>query len=173
LRLATALVHQNRSRDAAALLTGGAKRRALDGVPAAVNQAGASSNDAATRELLYPLRAAIKERLAREPRNPGLLELRAELAGQWSDAKSQVTDYTAAIDVLSQQTAAAVDLQRLYSRRGNAHVALQQWQQAVDDYARTVTDATSDGALLANQALARAEPFLSSRKEPKFLGARK
>ena len=53
----------------------------------------------------------------------GLLELRAELAGQWSDAKAQVADYTAAIEALAQQKpeAAAADLKRLYGRRGNAH----------------------------------------------------
>jgi len=168
LRLATALWQQNRPRDATALLRGGARRREQDGVSAAVH-------DAATGEWLHPLRAAIDERLAKEPRNPGLLELRAELAGQWSDAKAQVADYTAAIDVLSRQKAAAtaVDLQRLYGRRGNAHVALQQWQQAVDDYARAVTDATSDEALLFNQALARAELLLASKREPKYLAASK
>ena len=96
LRLATALLHQNRPGDAAALLSGGAKRRAQDGLPA-VEQAGAGVQDAATGELLGPLRALIKERLASEPRNPGLLELRAQLAGQWSDTKAQVADYTAAI----------------------------------------------------------------------------
>ncbi len=155
LRLATALVHQNRPRDAAALLTGGAKRRAEDGLPAAVSEVGAGVKDAATGELLSPLRAAINERLAREPRNPGLLELRAELAGQWSDTKAQLADYTAAIEALSRQTPEpTADLRRLYGRRGNAHVALRQWQQAVDDYARGVTDATTDEALLSNQALA-------------------
>ncbi len=168
LRLATALWHQNRPRDGTALLRGGARRREQDGVSAAVH-------DAATGEWLDPLRAAIDERLAKGPRNPGLLELRAELAGQWSDAKAQVADYTAAIDVLTRQKAAdeAVDLQRLYGRRGNAHLALQQWQQAVDDYARAVSDATIDEALLSNQALARAELFLSSKREPKYLAARK
>jgi hypothetical protein len=204
LRLATALLHQDRPRDAAALLTGGAKRRALDGLPEAVDRvavgmvhsfvdgtvqvtellpespaarsglragdvivkvndteitrdsldkfnqllageagtkvrltvrrSGSDSqveieltrerfiNDAAAGELLHPLRAAIDERLAKEPGNPGLLELRAELAGQWSDKKAQVADYAAAIDALSQQKdeAAAADLQRLCGRRGNA-----------------------------------------------------
>src|SRR5262249_7070663 len=38
LRLATALLHQNRPRDAAALLKGGAKRRVFDGLPDAVDQ---------------------------------------------------------------------------------------------------------------------------------------
>jgi WD40 repeat protein/tetratricopeptide (TPR) repeat protein len=179
LRLATALVHQNRPRDAAALLTGGAQRRTQDALPAAALQVGVGVNDAATGELLHPpasfrgakgdvgvddaatgellhpLGVTINERLAREPRNPGLLELRAELAGQWSDTKAQVADYTAAIEALSQRTPGpTADLQRLYGRRGNAHVALRQWQHAVDDYARCVTDATTDDALLFNQALA-------------------
>ena len=79
-------------------------------------------NDPATGELLYPLRALVNERLAKAPRDAGLLELRAELAGQWSDSKAQVADYTAAIEALAQQKpeAAAADLKRLYGRRGNA-----------------------------------------------------
>ena len=106
---------------------------------------------------------AVNERLAKEPRNAGLLELRAELAGQWSDAKAQVADYTAAIEALAQQKpeAAAADLKRLYGRRGNAYVALRQWQQAIDDYARVVTAATTDDTLLSNQALALAETMLT------------
>src|SRR5262249_50095769 len=200
LRLATALLHQNRPRDAAAMLKEGAKRRTLDGLPDAVDRVAVGLihsaadgtiqvtgllpgspaarsrlrpgdvivkvndteltresldkfvqllegepgtkvrltvrhsgserpevieltrerfvNDAATGKLLHPLRAAIHERLAKEPRNPGLLELRAEFAGQWSDAKAQVADYTAAIDALSQQKAeaTAADLKRLYER---------------------------------------------------------
>src|SRR5262249_19301515 len=90
---------------------------------------------------------------------------RAELAGQWSDSKAQVADYTSAIDALVQHKAEtkAADLKRLYGRRGNAYVALQQWQQAVDDYARAVNDAKADEALLSSQALARAELLLSSR----------
>ena len=109
--------------------------------------------DAATGELLGPLRALIKERLASEPRNPGLLELRAQLAGQWSDTKAQVADYTAAIrELVQQKPEPMADLRRLYIRRGNLHVALGQWALAVDDYARGVTDATTDLALLSNQA---------------------
>lgn len=238
LRLATALLHQNRPHDAAALLKGGARRRALDGLPDAVDQvavgilqsaAGGSIQvlellpespaarshlrpgdvivkvndtemtresldkcsellrgeagtkvrltvrhpesekpevieltrerfvaDTATGALLNPLRAAVNERLAREPRSPGLLELRAELAGQWSDAKAQAIDYTAAIEALSRQKpgAAAADLKRLYGRRGNAYIALNEWQQAVDDYARVVTDSTTDADLLSRRARA-------------------
>ncbi len=248
LRLATALLHQNRPRDAAALLTGGAKRRAEDGAAAAVLQVGLGFAysaddgkvqvtellrgytgsraglrpgdvivkvndteltresldqlaqllaggagtkvrlsvrhsgseqpqvieltreqfvyDAATADVLHPLRGAINERLAREPRNPGLLELRAELAGQWSDTKARLADYTAAIEALLplESGTTAVDLKRLYGRRGNAHVALKQWQQAVDDYARVVTDATTDDELLANQALALAEVLHPSQR---------
>jgi WD40 repeat protein/tetratricopeptide (TPR) repeat protein len=117
-----------------------------------------SVNDPATGELLYPLRAAVDERIAKELRDPGLLELRAEVAGQWSDAKARVADYTAAIAALSQQkpAAQAAELQRLYRRRGDAYVRLQQWSEAVDDYARVVTAATTDDALLENQAMAQA-----------------
>ncbi len=186
LRVATALLHQNRPRDAAALLKGGAKRRALDGLPEVVDRAKFGViqfiDDPATGELLNPLRAAIATRLAKEPRNPALLELRAELAGQWSDTKAQIADYTAAIDILSPLATlpprvgegsgggetAAVDLKRLYGRRGNAYIALKQWQQAVDDYARAVTDATTDDDLLTNQALALSELLLSSKTSERW-----
>ena len=119
-------------------------------------------NDPATGELLHPLRAAVKERLARQPRDAGLLELRAELAGQWSDAKAQVADYTAAIAALFQQKPAATSrrLQRLYRRRGDAYLASKQWQQAADDYARGITAGTTDDSILANQALAQANAWL-------------
>jgi hypothetical protein len=135
LRLATALLHQNRPRDAAALLTGGARRRKHDGLSPAVERVGLGMIDTATGELLHPLRAAIHSQLAKEPRNAGLLELRAELAGQWSDFKAQAADYTAAIDALAQQKpdAAAVDLKRLNRRRGDAYVGLQRCPEAVDD----------------------------------------
>ena len=102
----------------------------------------------------------------RTPATPGCLSCATELASQWSDGKTQVADYTAAIDALSQPKAEATtaNLKRLHERRGNAYVALKQWQQAVDDYARAVTDATTDDALLSNQALALAEVLLSSKR---------
>jgi WD40 repeat protein/tetratricopeptide (TPR) repeat protein len=130
--------------------------------------------DAATAELFSALLAALEKRLARNPRDAGLLELRAELAGEESDFARQVPDYTAAIEALSGQkgNAQTAHLKRLYGRRGNAHVALKQWQQAVDDYARAVTDATTDDALLSNQALAQAEVLLSGkpgRAEPDWV----
>ncbi len=174
LRLATALLQENRPAVAARLLQGGAKRRTEDGLPTAALDVGpgfeyaAESerfvHDAATGELLRSLSLALNERLGKEPRNPALLELCAELAGQWSDAESQVADYTAAIEALARQKpeAEAADLERLYGRRGNAHLALRQWQQAVDDYARVVTEKTKDEALLSNQALAMAEVMLRS-----------
>ena len=238
LRLATALVHQDRPGDAAALLMGGARRRAADGIAPAVdrvsigvttstadgqvrvtgflmgypasrtnllpgdlilevNGAGLTRDslekldqllsgeagtkvrltvrhsgsektgvielsrerfvhDPATGELLYPLRELVDERLAKEPRDPKLLELRAVLAGQRSDAQAQVADYTAAIDALVRQTpaAAAADLRRLHGRRGNAHLALRQWQLALDDYAHVVTPETKVVELLSKQARA-------------------
>ena len=174
LRLATALLQENRPAIAATLLQGGANRRALDGLSPAIDEVGpglANSaegerfvNHAATDELLYPLRLAVNERIVKEPRNPALFELRAELAGQWSDAKAQVADYTAAIEALARQKpeAAAADLKRLFGRRGNAHLALRQWQQAIDDFARVVTETTRDESLLSNQALAMAEVMLRS-----------
>ena len=238
LRVAMALLHQNRPHDAAALLTGGARRRTEDGIPPAalqvsigvttstaggqvrvaelltgspasrtdllpgdvilkvndieltsdsvekldgllageagtkvrltVRHAGSEKtavielsrerfvHDAATGGLLHPLRAAINERLAREPRNPGLFELRAELAGQWSGTKAQLANYTAALDALSQQKpkAATADLERLYRRRGNVQIVLRQWQQAIDDSAHVVTTETKDVELLSNRARA-------------------
>jgi WD40 repeat protein/tetratricopeptide (TPR) repeat protein len=248
LRLATALLHQNRPRDAAAVLKGGAKHRQQDGLsdaidrvalgvihssvdgaiqvteslpgsPAArsrlrprdvivkvndteltresldkfiqllegepgtkvrltVRHAGSEKpevieltrerfvNDAATGELLHPLQVTLNERIAKERRHPGLLELRAELAGQWSDAKAQVADYTAAIGALSQQKAEATgaDLKRLYGRRGNAYVRLQKWQDAAADFGDAVTSKTTDEELLANQARAQAGVLLRAPK---------
>jgi WD40 repeat protein/tetratricopeptide (TPR) repeat protein len=247
LRLATALLHQNRPAAAALLLQGGASRRIQDGLPAieqsglgfayavtrssvrvtellpeypgsraglrvgdtiekvndtelnteslpklgdllagdagtkvrlTVRHSGSQKpevieltrerflHDPATGALLHPLREAVNDRLAQEPRNPGLLELRAELAGQWSDGKAQVADYTAALEALSHQEpeANASDLRRLYRRRGDAYVAVKQWQEAVDDYARGITTATTDDAILANQALAQANAYLE--REP-------
>ncbi|MGO9465529.1 MAG: hypothetical protein ACLQVF_15405 [Isosphaeraceae bacterium] len=155
LRLATALLHQNRPSVAAILLQGGAQRRTADGVPPAVDRKSILS-DPATGELLGNLRALVNERIAKAPRDAALLELRAELAGQWSDAQAQVADYTAAIEALAQQKpeATAADLKRLYVRRGNARVALGQWQQAVDDYARGMSDKGPDVDLLSKRARA-------------------
>jgi WD40 repeat protein/tetratricopeptide (TPR) repeat protein len=163
LRLATALLHQNRPRDAAALLTGGARRRTADGLPAAVYRE-RLVDDAATGELLHPLLDSINERLAQTPRHPGLLELRAELAGQWSGAVDQVADYTAAIEALSEQDPAPVaDLERLYGRRGIAYVQFEAWPEAVADFAHAVGEETTDEALLTNQARALTGVLLQSQ----------
>ena len=247
LRLAMALTQQDRPREAAALLAGGARRRTQDGLPSVANDvalgfessveddrvrvvellpgspaaksrlapgdvilkindtdlneetipkfsqlasgdagtkvrlsvrhAGSDRpeaieltlerfpNDPATGDVLYPLRTAIDERLAKEPRDARLLELRAELAGQWSDAKAQVDDYSAAIEAIPEgppETNSA-DLQRLYRRRGDANLSLKHWREAVDDYARVVTDATTDGTLLTDQATALGAAMLESR----------
>ena len=113
--------------------------------------------------LLHSLLVTLNERLASEPRHPGLLELRAELAGQWSDIKAQVADYTAAIEALSNENTqtAAADLKRLHVRRGSAHVALRQWPQAVEDFAKGITAETTKEELLTNQARAQAEVLLT------------
>src|SRR5205823_6012094 len=78
---------------AATLLTGGAKRRSQDGRPPI----------AEADPLCRPLLEAVEARLVKESHDAGLLELRAELAGQWSDTKAQLADYTAAIESLSRQ----------------------------------------------------------------------
>jgi len=146
VRLATALLQQNRSRDAAALLAGHAKRRAQDGLAAGA------------RQEFDPLFAAINERLSPLAPHPSplMLELRAELAGQWSDAKAQVADYTAAIEALSKQTGKPTtpDIQRLYGRRGIAYVGLEKWPEAVADFAHVITRETTDVDLLSNRARA-------------------
>ncbi len=162
-RLATALLHQNRPSVAAMLLQGGAKRRTADGIAVIELTRKRLVNDPTTGDLLYPLRALITERLAKAPRDARLLELRAELAGQWSGWEAQVADYSAAMEALAHQTTqAAVDLKRLYLRRGNAYVGLKKWTAALDDYAHVVTDTTTDEELLANQATALAEVMLAS-----------
>jgi WD40 repeat protein/tetratricopeptide (TPR) repeat protein len=145
LRVATALVHQGRPADAAALLTGGPQRRAVDAV-----------SDPETGALLDPLRTLVNERLAKDTQNAGLLELRAELAGQWAETKAQVADYTAAIESLGRQKtdSAAAALKRLYRRRADAYVNLKKWPEALADYARIVTDATTDEELRTNHVRA-------------------
>ena len=112
--------------------------------------------DDATGELFFPLLAVLEKRLAENPRNAGLFELRAELAGQASDFSRQVADYSAAIKILAEQPADAVSahLRRLYRRRGDAYVSLQNWPEAVRDYAHVVTQETQDVDLLSNRARA-------------------
>jgi eukaryotic-like serine/threonine-protein kinase len=140
LRLATALLHENRPLDAAGLLTGGALL-----------------NEPATAKQVDPLRAAVDERLAKMPQDAGLLQLRAAIAGHQStpDFARQVADYTAAIKNLTTQPAerAAAHLRRLYHCRGDAYVGLKKWQEAFDDYAHVVTDQTMDVELLSKRAL--------------------
>ena len=110
--------------------------------------------DPVTLEQARLLHLYVTERLAQKPRDIGLLELHAELVGISSDWKAQVTAYTAAIRVLAEQPAEAVSgiLRRLYRRRGDTHVNLEKWQEAVDDYAHIVTPETTDARLLANRA---------------------
>ena len=115
-----------------------------------------------TSDQLDTLFESVNERLEAAPEDPGLLELRAELAGQRFGFQEQVADYTAAIEALSKSTVAtaAADLMRLYRRRGDTYVALKDWQAAADDYAQVITDETSDEEVLASQALAVAEVLL-------------
>jgi WD40 repeat protein len=236
LRVATALLHQNRPADAALLLQGGAKRRSQDGLPAITKANGLGFKwvldevritellpstpaarsqlrpgdivlkingvamtketipnaakmlagkvgttvrltvrhpgsmqtedidlvkemyrvDDATGELFLPMLAAVERRLSVAPEDAGLLELRAELAGQESDFAWQVADYTEAIEILSEQPAKkfSARLQRLYRRRGDAFFSLQKWPEAVEDYDHVITQDTTDVTLLSQRARA-------------------
>ena len=124
--------------------------------------------DEATARSFAQLLAALEKRLAKDPKDAGLLELRAELAGQESDFPRQVADCTAAIKILAERPAEAVSasLRRLYRSRGDAYVSLKKWPEAVSDYARVVTAATTDDALLSNQALAQAN-LIVEREAPR------
>ncbi len=123
--------------------------------------------DLETGELWRPLLAAVEAGLAKDPRDAGLLELRAELAGQWSDSKAQSADYTAAIAALSEEApeAVAVALKRLYGRRGNAYVRLERWHEALADFAHAITRETTDEELLNNQARALTAVMLRPKKQ--------
>jgi WD40 repeat protein/tetratricopeptide (TPR) repeat protein len=164
LRLATALLHQDRPADGARLLRDGARRRGQDGLSAIASDIRA---DDPVGAIYLPLKAEAENRLAKAPNNIGLLELRAELAAQASHFATQAARYSEIIKIIGDQTAEAASLslrQVAYRRRGDAHVGLKKWQEAVDDYAHGVTDITTDDELLANQALAMAELMLSKAK---------
>jgi tetratricopeptide (TPR) repeat protein len=157
LRVATALVHRDRPDAAAKLLQGGEQRRAEDGLPAVAKDEEGKYVDEATGDLLFPLLAEVEKRLAEDPRDVGLLELRAELAGQESDFAGQAAHYTDAIKALAEEPAPAVAarLPSLYRRRGDASVRLQSWSDAVDDYSRLITPQTTDAPLLSQRARAQ------------------
>jgi eukaryotic-like serine/threonine-protein kinase len=65
-----------------------------------VNKANNIADEVASR-LIDDLFNAVNQKLADSPGDPGLLELRAELAGQTSDYERQIADYTAAIEALA------------------------------------------------------------------------
>jgi hypothetical protein len=73
-RLATALFYENRPSEAARLLQGVWRRVSQDGFPAV-------SRDEVTGHRFIPLRAALEQRLVENPRDRGLIELRATLSG--------------------------------------------------------------------------------------------
>jgi WD40 repeat protein/tetratricopeptide (TPR) repeat protein len=155
LRLATALVHRNRADMAAKLLRGGAERRTQDGLRPIAKVNENHYRDEATGELFFPLLAEVEKRLARDPRDVGLLELRAELAGQQSDLAGQAAHYARAIKILAERPAQAVSARlRLLYRRGDVYLRWQNWSKAVDDYAHVITPETTDADLLSKRARA-------------------
>jgi WD40 repeat protein/tetratricopeptide (TPR) repeat protein len=167
LRLATSLLHRNRPEVAATLLQGGAKRRIEDGL----TPISKGHVDEATGDLLLPLLSEVEKRLAKETRDVGLLELRAEVAGQESDFAGQAAYYTTAIKILTPSPLSpgpgesgrgegaagtmSARLRSLYRRRGDAYAALQKWSEAVGDYDHVITPDTTDAVLLSNRARAQ------------------
>jgi WD40 repeat protein/tetratricopeptide (TPR) repeat protein len=127
-------------------------------------------NDDLFHDLIETLVATVDHQLTETPHEAGLLELKAEIAGQWSGFEAQVADYTAAIEILSElpEAEAAADLARLYRRRGDAYVGLKNWELAKQDYDRIVTDETTDEKLSANQTLASAHTLLEKAHAPKY-----
>lgn len=119
-------------------------------------------NDDLLNGLIETLVTTVHQQLTVTPKNAGLLELKAEIAGQWSGFEAQVADYTAAIEILSElpEAEAAADLTRLYRRRGDAYVGLKKWPLAQQDYDRIVTEKPTDEDLLTNQTLVLAESYL-------------
>ncbi|HUY36301.1 MAG TPA: PDZ domain-containing protein [Pirellulales bacterium] len=153
-------------------------QRAGEEEPEIIELADASHiQDDVTNLLIEDLLAAVSEKLAASPDDPGLLVLRAELAAQSSDFERQVADFTAAIQALSaggsrensgdpavvaeHVRAPGLDLKHLYRRRGTAYVGLKRWQRALDDFAQGMTDEYPDDELLRNQMLAQAEAMLA------------
>ena len=106
--------------------------------------------------LFFRLLEELENRLAKEPHEAGLLELRAELSGQTTDFAAQVADYTAAIKILSERPAESPSarLSRIHRRRGDAYFSLQKWPEAIDDYAHVVTQETTDVEVLSQRARA-------------------
>jgi WD40 repeat protein/tetratricopeptide (TPR) repeat protein len=153
LRLATALVYGNRPDMAAKLLQGGAQRRVQDGLPPIAKVNENHDRDKAAGELFFPLLAEVEKRLGTDPRDVGLLELRAELAGQQGDLGGEAAHYTKAIKILAEQPAPlSARRHLLYRRRGDLYLGLQKWSDAVDDYAHVSTGDTTDADLLSKRA---------------------
>ena len=103
--------------------------------------------------------AEVDRRIAESPRDVGLFELRAELATIESDYSQQAKSAVAAIQILSEAPASedAARLQRLYRQYGDAFYGLKNWKRAAEEYARAITDQTTDEELLAKNAQALAE----------------
>lgn len=111
---------------------------------------------------LARLQMRVEQRLQSDPKSPSLLELRSELNGLVLGPQSQIADLNEAIQTMKNQAdSVASDWERLHRSRGNVHVALQQWKDALRDYEVGITEASADEHLLANQALARANTLVS------------
>lgn len=155
LRLSLALLHQDRQGDAAKMVgaVGKPGRRFLNQI----------TENSATG-LVDEMMALVQQKQSVAANDHEFSELRAELAGVYSDYEQQITHYTATINALeSLQPRPVADLQRLHARRGSAYVRLKRWQKALDDFVIGITDETTDEDILATQARAQAELILTGR----------
>ena len=114
-------------------------------------------------QQLGGLLTSVNQQLTDNPGNTAAHEFRGGLYGVQGDVESQVTEYTAAIEALSGEAVNGnnAELERLYRSRADAALVGEQWQSAVDDYARIVTADTVDEGLLANRTAAKAGLILT------------
>ena len=126
LRLATALLHQNRP-----CRRGHAVARRRQTPHRGWDPTGRLSEGRTIRQpenSCIPCGHSSMNGSPKRRETPGCSSCVPSLPANGPDAKAQVADYTAAIEALAQQKPeAAADLKRLYRRRGNAYVGLQKW----------------------------------------------
>ncbi|MGH7136807.1 MAG: hypothetical protein ACREHD_13795 [Pirellulales bacterium] len=135
VRVARALAERGRFADSATTLSGIVSRRIGDAV-------GAETDD-----LLAAFLAAVDQRLAAEPQNVGLLELRATLAAQQSDGTPEaIADPRLRLAVAYRTDGNQHAIDELLERRPEAASAIgdlfasdNEWQRAVDIYSKGIS----------------------------------
>ena len=167
LRVARALLEQNQVASASDLISAASKRWRTDGL---------KENEVFVKtkfeKQVKAMRSEVQQRLndltensdeGKGETDTGDLSLMlAEIEGLLGDVPEQIAAYTSAIESFSDRPLSQIagQLGKLYLRRGNAYLAQQKWQLALDDFNQVVTDKTKDETLLANHALASANVLL-------------